>query len=225
MISLKFDSALFQKEMRNFIDYSSGFVEGIELGKKEFLRNLGPTITEQASQFIDMHARVDYNSLHHIYEWYQTGDPSGRLFQIKYTVSNLGLSFLGDFRQSSSIQQGSTVPFYNKAQVMESGQAVVIRPKKSKVLRFEVGNEEVFTPKPVIIQNPGGNTQGQFANVFDLFFGKYFTQAFLKSSGLSQYFSNPTVYKTNLSSGIKGGRSVGRSLGTRWVANAGKVAV
>jgi hypothetical protein len=223
MIKVKMNSAAFRKDMENIIDYSTGFLEGVQLGKTQFLKNLGPAITEQASQFIDANARVDYQSLHHVYEWSQTGSPDGRLFDINFTVSNLGLSFTSNMKQSQSIKEGSRVPFANKANVMEKGTAVTIAPVNGEALRFEVGGEVVYTKKPVIVQNPGGNTQGQFENVWDMFFGKYFTQAFLRSSGIAQYFSKPTVYKQNLSAGKKGGRQTGLSIGSKWVANAGKV--
>lgn len=223
MITLKFDSAKFQRDMKNLVDYSVGFVEGIELGKKEFFNRLGPVIAEQASEFIDMNARVDYASLHHVYEWYNAGNSNSRLFNINYTVSNLGLSFLADFSQSRTVAKGSKEPFFDKARIMESGQSVRIAPKNSEVLRFEVGGQEVFTKKPIIVDNPGGDTAGQFANVFDMFFGKYFSQAFLRSTGLAQYFQNPSVYKKNLAAGKKGGRITGKEFGSRWVANAGRI--
>lgn len=224
MIGVKFNARTFQKEMKNIIDYSTGFLDGIQIGKKEFLNNLGPEITELASQFIDSNARLDYQSLHHIYEWSRVGDPSARLFDINFTVSNLGLSFTSNFKQSQSVKDGSRVPFYNKASIMEAGTPVTIAPVSGETLRFEVGGEVVYTKKPVVVQNPGGSTEGQFANVWDMFFGKYFTQAFLRSSGLARYFENPQVYKKNLSAGKKGGRQTGLSVGSRWIANAGKVA-
>lgn len=224
MIKIKFDGRAFQKDLKNIINYSTGFLDGVQIGKKEFLNSLGPEITEMASQFIDVNARVDYQSLHHIYEWSRVGDSSARLFDIKFTVSNLGLSFTSNFRQSQSIKEGSRVPFTNKASIMEAGTPVSIAPVTGETLRFEVGGEVVYTKKPVIVQNPGGNTEGQFANVWDMFFGKYFTQAFLRSSGMARYFENPEVYKRNLSAGKKSGRSTGLSVGSRWVANAGKVA-
>lgn len=210
--------------MDNIIEYSMGFVDGIQIGKREFLNRLGPVITEQASQFIDSNARLNYQSLHHVYEWSQTGSSQSRLFDIKFTVSNVGISFTSEFSQSRTVQGGSTVPFADKARIMESGQAVTIRPRNADVLRFEVAGQPVYTRKPVVVDNPGGNTQGQFSNVFDMFFGKYFSQAFLRSSGLAQYFENPQVYKKNLASGKRGGRSVGLATGSRWVANAGRVA-
>jgi hypothetical protein len=220
MITIKFDNRQFNKDMKNIIDYSSGFVEGIQKGKKDFLDTLGMDLSAIASQFIDTNARVSPNTLHHVYEWYKTGSPEARLFDINYTVSNIGLSFISDFRQSSTVKDGSKEPFRNKAIIMEEGTPVLIKPKNAQALRFEVNGQTVYTKKPVLVQNPGGNTEGEFEKAFDMFFGRYFTQAFLNSSGLKQYFENPTVYKKNISKGKRGGRSTGLSTGYRWVANA-----
>ncbi len=220
MISLKFDNKKFEREMNNIINYSTGFTEGVQKGKTEFLRSMGTEVSEIASQFIDANARVSPGTLHHVYEWYKTGSPEARLFDISYTVSNLGLSFISSFKQSSTVSQGSTEPFRNKAAIMESGTAVVIKPRNSDVLRFEVNGEAVYTKKPVVVRNPGGNVDGEFEKAFDTFFGRYFTQAFLQSSDLRQYFENPITYKKNLNKGKRGGRSVGISTGYRWIVNA-----
>jgi hypothetical protein len=158
--------------------------------------------------------------LHHVYEWYKNGSPESRLFDINYTVSNIGLSFISSFRQSSTIKQGSKEPFRNKASIMEEGTTVVIKPRNSDVLRFEVDGEVVYTKKKVVVDNPGGSTQKEFEKAFDMFFGRYFTQAFLQNSNLKQYFENPILYKKNLGRGKRGGRSTGLSTGYRWVANA-----
>ncbi len=224
MITLKFDARKFNKEINNIVNYSYGFVEGAVAAKTEFLNNLGSAVSEQAGLFIDSNARVDEQSLHHVYEWYNAGNQSARLFDIKYSINNRGVSFTSDFKQSTSIKAGSNVAFQDKARIMENGIAVTIAPKNSDVLRFEVNGEAVYTKKPVTVQNPGGNVQGQFANTFDTFFNVYFTQAFLRSSGLSQYFNNPMVYKANLRRGKTGGKGVGKAVGYRWVANAKVVA-
>jgi hypothetical protein len=220
MINARFDNKKFKKQMKNIIDYSTGFTEGIQNGKSEFLKLLGTDVSEIASQFIDTNARVSPETLHHVYEWYKSGSPEARLFDIDYTVSNIGLSFISNFRQSSTVSQGSTEPFRNKADIMENGTKVVIRPRSADALRFEVDGEIVYTKKPVVIENPGGNTQGEFEKAFDMFFGRYFTQAFLQSSNLKQYFENPIVYKKNLRKGMRSGRSTGLSTGYRWVVNA-----
>ncbi len=206
--------------MKNLINYSTGFTEGVQNGKSEFLKLLGADVSEMASQFIDTNARVSPSTLHHVYEWYKNGSPEARLFDIDYTVSNMGLSFISNFKQSSTVGQGSTEPFRNKAEIMENGTRVIIKPRFADALRFEVDGEVVYTKKPVVVENPGGNTQGEFEKAFDMFFGRYFTQAFLKSSNLGQYFENPIVYKKNLRKGMRSGRSTGLSTGYRWVVNA-----
>lgn len=220
MISVKFDNKKFKKDMNNLIAYSTGFTDGIQLGKKQMLDNLGQDVSFFAEEFIDANARLSPQTLHHVYEWYSTGSPNARLFDIKYTVSNLGVSFISSFKQSTTIQNGSREPFRNKAEIMESGMTVTIEPRNSQVLRFEDNGEIVYTKNAVTVENPGGNTEGQFEKVFDLFFGKYFTQAFLKTSGLLDHFSNPASYKLNLAVGMKAGRSSGVKAGYRWVANA-----
>lgn len=219
MIALRFDNKVFKKQMSNLVDYSIGYLDGMELGKKEFLVNLGQDVQDIAYQFIDANARVSPQTLHHVYEWYQVGSPNARLFDINYTVSNLGLSFMSSFKQSRSVQSGSTVPFENKATIMENGISVTIKPRNAQALRFEDNGEIVYTKKEVRVDNPGGITQNQFQNVFENFFRNYFTQSFLKSSKLKQYFSNPVSYKRNLPAGIKAGKSAGIRAGYRWVAN------
>lgn len=82
----------FTKQMNNIVNYSLGFLEGVNRGKKIFLDKLGLGVIQSLSQYIDVQARANPSALHHVYEWNQTGSPSARLFDLRYTVSNLGLS-------------------------------------------------------------------------------------------------------------------------------------
>lgn len=215
------NNTMFKKDMKNIMDYSIGFLEGIQSGKTKFLNNVGIMTKELLEQYIDANARVNPKALHHIYEWFKVGSPDARLYNINYTISNLGLSFVSSLKQSTSIKDGSSVPFYNKAKIMEEGTPVTIRPTRSSVLVFEDGGETIFTKGEVVIQSPGGiETTGSFERVLDTFFNRYFTQAFLKTSGLYSYLENPQVYKRNLSSGKSSGRSRGLQVGYRWIANA-----
>jgi len=214
--------AMFRKDMKNIIDYSVGFLEGVQTGKVKFLNNVGILTKELLEEYIDSNARVNPKALHHIYEWYKVGSPDARLYDINYTISNLGLSFVSTLKQSTSIKDGSSVPFYNKAKIMEEGTPVIIKPNKSSVLVFEDNGETVFTKGKVVVTKPGGNeTTGSFEKVVDVFFNKYFTQAFLKTSGIQTYLSNPVVYSRNLKAGKSSGRSKGMQVGYRWIANAG----
>lgn len=209
-----------ETKLMNATKYSFGFIEGIQKGKTKFLHNLGISTMEIMYQYIDSEARANPESLHHVYEWYKTGSPEARLFDLDMTVSNLGLSIRSKFKQSNSVQIDSNTPFYNKAYIMENGIPVIIRPKKN-VLVFKSGGETVFTKSPVSVDNPGGTeVQGSYERIFDQFMLTYFTQAFFHASGLSQYISKPTVYKRDFPSGSKGGKAVGVKTGYRWIINA-----
>jgi hypothetical protein len=223
MLKVVIDNKQFQKEINNIMAYSTGFLEGVERGKMELYVSLAPKISELAAQFIDANARMSPELLHHIYEWEKVGSPEARLFNLDYKISNLGITFTSSLKQSTSIKNGSNVPFYNKAKIMEEGVSVTISPKKANVLRFEIDGREVYTSNEVRVDNPGGQTKGQFENIVDKFFGVYFRQSFLSSSGLLQYFKAPQIYKKNLPSAKRGGRSLGVKTGYRWVANAGRM--
>lgn len=222
MISAKVIDAQFKKDMRGLIDYSIGYLEGIERGKTQFFGQLGLSVVEMLKEYVDANARVNPEMLHHVYEWERTGSPSARLFDINYTISNLGLSFRSTFSQSKSIKDGSREPFYDKARIMEQGIPVTIRPKNAKVLAFDVDGVTVFTPNEVTVTNPGGSeVQGGFQRTFDSFFERYFTQAFMRSSGLLDYLQSPVLYKKNLKAGLRGGKTTGIETGYRWIVNAG----
>ena len=219
-MKVNLNSASFEKTLQNVVKYSFGFLEGAQNGKRVMLDNLGKGTIEALNQYIDAMARGDQAALHHVYEWYQTGSPAGRLFDLQYTVSNAGLSLKSSFRQSTTVAENSNEPFYNKARIMEEGITVTISPKR-KALVFEEGGETIFVSRPITVTNPGGTAvEGSYQRVFDSFFKNYFTQAFLKASGLFEYISKPVLYKKNIAAGSKGGRQVGKKVGYTWIANA-----
>lgn len=207
--------------MQNIVNYSTGFLDGVQNGKSIFLNNLGRDTVAALSHYVDICAKSDPQALHHVYEWNKTGSPSARLFDIDYTVSNLGLSMFGKFKQSTSIKNGSTVPFYNKAYIMENGIPVTIKPNKSKVLVFEANGDTVFTSSEISIDNPGGDeVAGSFEKTIDEFILRYFKQSFLRASGLYDYLNKPKLFKTNFNVGSRSGRAKGIETGFKWIANA-----
>ena len=207
--------------MNNIVQYAFGFLDGVQKGKKVFLQNLGVGTIQAMAQYVDVSARGNPAALHHVYEWSQTGSPSARLFDINYTVSNLGLSINSTFRQSRTVKQDSHTPFYNKAKIMEEGIPVTIKPKKSSVLVFTEEGETVFTKSPIVVRNPGGDrVQGSFERTMDEFILRYFKQSFLRASGIYDYINKPTVFKKNIKAGSKVGKSKGVETGFKWIANA-----
>ena len=207
--------------MNNIIDYSYGFLDGVQDGKPIFLQKLGREVVAALGQYIDVNARANPRALHHVYEWYRTGSPRSRLFDIDFVVNKAGLSLFSNFKQSQSVSCDSSTPFFNKAKIMESGSPVLIRPKKSSALVFESGGQTVFTKSPVLVRNPGGNeVVGSYEDVFDEFMLRYFKQSFIRASGLYDYIKRPTAYKKNIRAGSKVGRAKGKSTGFAWIANA-----
>jgi hypothetical protein len=209
----------FEKQMNNIVNYSMGFIDGVQKGKTEFLKALGQATITSMGQYVDAQARSNPAALHHIYEWNRTGSPTARLFDLDYTISNLGLSIRGTFTQSETLKKGSAVPFYDKAKIMENGVPVTIRPKK-RVLAFTIDNEEIFTSNDVTVTNPGGTeVQGSFSKTIDEFMLFYFKQSFLRASGIYNYIQNPTVFKKDIKQGSRLGKNKGIQTGFRWIAN------
>jgi hypothetical protein len=211
----------FESQMNNIVKYSVGFLDGIERGKTVFLKNLGAGTIQALAAYVDVSAKGNPRALHHMYEWYQTGSPSARLFDLDYTVSNLGLSIRSTFKQSRTLKEDSNEPFYNKASIMEQGIPVTITPKRSSVLVFEEGGDTIFTKNPITVRSPGGEeVQGSFEKTVDEFISRYFKQSFLRASGIYDYIKKPVLYKKNIKAGSKVGRSKGLDTGFKWIANA-----
>lgn len=215
------DTKSFEKKLRNITEYSMGFLDGIHGGKSIFLDNFGNGVVKVLQMYIDSEARTNPQSLHHVYEWYKTGSPSARLFEIRHSVNGGGISFYATFTQSQTLSYESNEPFLDKARVMEKGKTLHISPKNSTVLSFNVNGEQIFTRKEITVDNPGGDfVEGSFKDVMDQFFSSYFTQSFLRSSGLYEYLQKPSAYKHNLPAGSLKGRIAGYETGFRWITGA-----
>jgi hypothetical protein len=219
MINIKYKTNNFMKDMNSIVDYANGFMDGAQAGKKELLETIGKRTVEILDEFIDANARTNQQVLHHVYEWNEAGSPGARLFDLEYTTSGGGLTFRSTFRQSASVQAGSTKPFYDKARIMEQGIPVTIRPVRAKALVFEDNGQKVFTKSAVTVSNPGGQAvAGGFEQTVDTFFRSYWQQSFLKATGIADILRNPIQFKQNLPRAKAGGRAVGYDVGYRWIA-------
>lgn len=221
-MKLKINNIQFEKDMRNIVSYSQGFLDGAKAGRVLFFRSLGQEVKNIIEQFVDSNASVSPQTLHHMYEWNQVGQSEGRLFTINAVSTSQGITFTSSLKQSQSIKDGSRVPFYDKARIIEFGIPVTIKPVYSRVLAFDSNGETIFTPQPVTVTNPGGDAAtGGLEKTLDMFFNRYLSQSFLRKTGVSAYLENPIVYKSNLAQGKKMGRSAGYKTGYRWIASAG----
>lgn len=222
-MKVSFNDKSFMNDINNILGYVEGFLDGVNSGHSVFINELGKSVVEKLKDFIDLNARVDPQMLHHVYEWQQVGQETGRLFDISYSTNNGGLSINSTFSQSSSVALGANQPFYDKARIMENGIPVTIVPKTSSVLSFDVNGERVFTKNPVHVDRPGGAAvQGSYEKTFDSFFRDYFSQSMLSSSGLRKYIEDANMFKANFARSKKG-KSFGKETGYNWIVKAGGI--
>ena len=167
--------------------------------KNLFKSTIFNQIEKDFGQYIDAQARTQPKSLHHVYEWNKTGNPTARLFDL-HLIDTGGLSFrIGrDFKLSKSAvpsknpKQKRRYVFANKASVMEEGMPIVIRPRSAERLVFELDGATVFMPKgsSVTVKRPGGRAAtNQFALAYGRFFGGQLVNSSIKGSGFQRIFN------------------------------------
>jgi hypothetical protein len=215
MINLKFDSKSFVKVLNNSVEYSKGFLEGIELSRLEFNRVLGGYTAEALGEYIDSKARMNPSSLHHVYEWNKVGSKDSRLFRINVNATRSQILFTGLLLDSKTSSPTTDQVFRNKAEVMESGISVTVSPKNSDFLVFEDDGETVFTTNTILISDPGGkDVAGSFSAVTSEFFNYYFTNSILYS--FLNKLSNPIEFSNFFPSIKNSGRSTGVLAGRKY---------
>lgn len=181
LISVKVDSKNLVAKLDRSIDYSQGFLEGVQMEKITFMRFLAGFVREALYKYIDSRARVNPDALHHVYEPNQVGSEGGRLYKFNVIPTINRIMFTGEFLPSKVPPENSSDPFVNKATVMENGISITITPRNSDVLVFEDDGELVFTRNAIIIEHPGGDAvAGSFGRVVDEFFNQYMTNALLR---------------------------------------------
>ena len=215
LLSAKFDTSNLNNILNNSVQYSFGFLDGIQQQRLSFNRFLGGYTAEALNKYIDAKARSNPYALHHVYEPNATGNEGARLFKFEVVATLSTISFLGSFLPSSVASDTASEPFIDKANIMENGISVVVSPKNSDVLVFEDDGETVFTTESIYIEHPGGDAvAGSFGRTVDDFFTNYFTNALL--APLLKDLSTAEEFVQDFSAGTRGGRPVGVRAGRRY---------
>lgn len=229
-LTFKIDAKEVEKIIKNTVDYTDGFLEEFKLQESQIMSDVMNAVVDIFYDDLDQKARSNPSAFHHIYEWYQAGDPSSRLVELDAKLKGKVATLSAYFLESTTLPEnnpGETrEPFSWKAEIMEYGRGVVIEPKYADVLQFTIGKNEIFTKGPIFVPNPGGNdVQGSFTAFFNQFFSpKYFVNKVLNSDlKFQQYFSNPTTYEKNYRRSVSAGgsRSAGKAAAKEWVLKAG----
>lgn len=218
MLQLKIDSRQINRILENASSYSYGFLEGTQINQIVFNQKLGLFIENALGKYIDSKAKMNPQSLHHVYEWNRVGSSDSRLFRFNAKVSKTIISITGKFLQSKSLPPSGNEPFSDKANIMENQIAVFVSPKNSSVLVFEDNGETIFTPNTIYIEHPGGAEVAEsFAKAFDEFFNIVLTGSLLHSSGIFEKLSNPKEFAQWFPDGVVGGKNVGVKSGKKYM--------
>lgn len=222
MLRVKVDSKKVNKTLENAVSFSYGFLDGIEIDQILFNKKLGEYVEQALGLYIDSEARANPDALHHVYEWGMVGEKNGRLFEFKSTASKRVITFSGKFLQSKIPSPSSDNIFYDKANVMENKIEVVVSPKNSDILSFEIDGEQVFTTNSIYIANPGGDeVAGSFGRIVENFFDVYFTKTLLRP--FMKKLNNPIEFTQAFGAGARIGRSAGINAGKKYIRSAGTI--
>lgn len=204
MINAKFDTKKFTKTISNIIDYSDGYIKETAANKNKIAEKMADTSIDVFYEYLDGLARVHPGMLHHVYEWGEVGNPFGRLYELSMEIRGGGATISAEFLESSSIPEKGTEPFFNKAEVMEMGDTVIVNEQEANALFFEVDGEEVFRKGPIVIPNPGGDAvRGSFVAAFNEFYKTYFTDIYLRSIRFYKHLEESRAYSRNLRAAAK----------------------
>jgi len=168
---------------------------------KAFINKFNKTIYDQIAidfgLYLDAKARTQPKQLHHMYEWKKVGNANARLFKLKQIKGDgVGFRIGYEFKQSKSLvptKKGKhRHVFSNKAFIMEQGKPVVIKPRNSERLVFDVNGYTVFMPKgaSVNVSKPGGaGVKNSFSTAYAYFFKSRLVNESIKKSKFQNVFS------------------------------------
>lgn len=184
----------------------------------------------------NMLARSAKSNFHHVYEWGQVGNESGRLFRIiKKQNSSSSMSIYYKFNNSKKMapiaselkvpgKTGRVVSksgiFKNKASVMENGSPVSFVTQRT--IAIPSNGQVAFIPagKNITIRNPGGSsTSGSFETHFRTWWQTNFAKNF-DNSGIPKQLESRLASTLSMNNA---GRSQARNTISSVLSSATKV--
>lgn len=176
-----------------------------------FTNTIFNQVEKDFGEYVDAKARANNRSFHHVYEWGRVGDDSARLFKLnKISQDGLSLKINYDLTDSKSFVPSPNSRrrhvFVKKASVMEEGKTVVIKPRYSERLVFDVNGYTVFMPRgeSVVVTKPGGvGTKNSFLSAYKYFFTGQLVNMSIKKSGFQRIFNSRITRALDLPVQIK----------------------
>lgn len=220
MLSVNFNAKQFTKTLNNIIAYSDGYIQETRSSKDKIAQKMAKISINTFYEYLDGLARLHPGMLHHVYEWGQIGNPMGRLYELSMQIRGSGATISAEFLDSTTVSETGTEPFYNKAEVMELGETIIVSEQEANALFFEIDGQEVFAKGPIVIPNPGGEAvRGSFVSAFNEFYKTYFSEIYLRSIKFYSHLERADAYSKNIKSASKSSnpRTVGKNTAIQWI--------
>ena len=172
MVTVPFNTGKFSEKVLALSGYDSTIITNLyenPMNKQKINRGAAFIIKNYFDQYIDQRSRQNPDAYHHIYEFDKTGQAGARLF--KGVVSNtLDAAVITYTFTTAKDPNRNGYAFPNKAEVMEKGETVVVTPKRSRYLKYELEDGQFVTSERSVISNPGGTqVAGSFESTFNQF--------------------------------------------------------
>lgn len=173
MATKVFNTGKFSEKVLALSAYDSTILQNLyvnPINKQKINRGAALLIKNYFNQYLDSRARQNPSAYHHVYEFDKTGNASGRLFTAIVGNSPDGSATITYSFTPAKEPNPDGYPFPNKAEVMENGETVIVTPKKSKYLKFQINDGQFVTLEKAVIRNPGGTeVKGSFESTFRTF--------------------------------------------------------
>lgn len=173
MADKAFNTGKFTEKVMALSMYDSTLLQNLyinPINKQKINRGAAILIKNYFNQYLDSRARENPRAYHHVYEFDKTGQSSARLFTAFVGNSPDGSATITYTFTPAKDPNPNGYPFPNKAEVMENGETVIVTPKKSRYLKFEINDGQFVTLEKAVIRNPGGTeVRGSFQSTFQTF--------------------------------------------------------
>jgi hypothetical protein len=173
MAKMAFDSGKFMDKVSALAMYDSSLLQNLyndPMNKQKINRGAALLLKNYFNQYLDSKARQDHMSYHHVYEFDMTGNDNGRLFKAIVNNTGDGSAVITYSFTSAKNPNREGYPFPNKAEVMEAGETIIIRPKRAKYLHYELSDGRFIKSEQSIVTQPGGpRVGGNFEKTFKNF--------------------------------------------------------
>lgn len=168
-----FNTGKFSEKILALSTYDGTMLQSLynnPVNKQKITRGAAFFIKNYFDQYLDSRARQNPAAYHHVYEFDQTGKASARLFKASVVNSGDGSAVISYSFTPAKSPNREGYPFPNKAEVMESGETIIITPKRSRYLRYELQDGRFVTSEKSVVTNPGGReVKGSFESTFQSF--------------------------------------------------------